>query len=492
MSLIEIENLHRSFGSTRALAGASLTIDRGEILALMGANGAGKSTLVKILSGVQIADSGSIRMNGRTYAPKTPAEAAALGVVTVHQSTDLVGIPDLTVADALLLNHFVDGRQPFFLTGRSVRRTAAAMLREAQFDLPLDLRFSELGPAGRQLIAIARALAMKAQLLILDEPTASLSTEEAGRLYQTVLGLKARGISVLYISHRTADIAALADRAAVLRGGRTVAAFKRPIHFDEAIEAMIGRPLNAARPQARTTPGATVLDLRAVRLRPDSEPFDLQLLEGEVVAITGVLGAGKSRLLSCLFGSHRFTSGEAFLDGKPYAPRHPAEAIAAGVVMAAEDRHRSSLMPRDWPGETIAATISLPHLPRWYPRGLMLSGRENREAVKAIGRLGIKAQSPHQSIWALSGGNQQKVVLARWEAEPSRLMLLDEPFQGVDVGARQDIIAAIRTERSRATLIATSDTEEALEVADRVIVMDHHSLRATPVNDADAILETVA
>lgn len=489
MPLISIENINRSFGSTKALAGASMTIGHGEIVALMGANGAGKSTLVKILSGVQTADSGIIRMNGNSYAPRTPAEAAALGVVTVHQSTDLVGIPDLTVADALLLNHFVDGRQPFFLTARRVRRTAATILREAGFDLPLDRRFSELGPADRQLIAIARALSIKAELLILDEPTASLSADEARRLYQIVLGLKAKGISVLYISHRTADIAALADRAVVLRGGRDVAGFTRPIDFDEAIEAMIGRPLNAARPQARASLGAVVLDLRAVQLRTDAAPFDLQLREGEVVAITGVLGAGKSRLLSCLFGINRFISGQALLDGKPYAPKDAAEAIAAGVVLAAEDRHRSSLMPRDWPGEAIAATISLPHLPRWYPQGLMVSGRETREAAKAINRLGIKAQSPRQSVWALSGGNQQKVVLARWEAEQSRVLLLDEPFQGVDVGARQDIIAAIRADRSRATLIATSDTEEAFEVADRVLVMEHHCLRTENQSDARALLE---
>ncbi|OLP49788.1 sugar ABC transporter ATP-binding protein [Allorhizobium taibaishanense] len=489
MPLLEIENIHRSFGSTRALAGASLVIGRGEIVALMGANGAGKSTLVKILSGVQSADSGAIRLNGRDFHPNSPAQAARCGVVTVHQSTDLVGIPDLSVADALLLNHFVDGRQSFFLTRRTVRKAAAAILAEAGFDLPLDRTFADLGPADRQLVAIARALAIKAELLILDEPTASLSAEEAGRLYQTVLALKARGISVLYISHRTADIAALADRAVVLRGGRNVGSFTRPIDFDAAIEAMIGRPLTSARPQQRSSQGDVVLDLRVVRLRSEAEPFDLQVRAGEVVAITGVLGAGKSRLLSALFGLGAFADGKTYLEGKPYAPRNPAEAIAAGVAMAAEDRHRSSLMPRDWPGETIAATISLPHLRRWYPGGLMASGREAREAARAIGKLGIKAQSPAQSIWALSGGNQQKVVLARWDAEPSRLLLLDEPFQGVDVGARQDIIAAIRANTNRATLIATSDPEEAFEVADRVLVMEHHSLRRASDNRAPALLE---
>ena len=218
MSLIEIENIHRSFGSTRALAGASLGIGRGEIVALMGANGAGKSTLVKILSGVQTSDSGSIRMNGRAYAPQTPAAAAALGVVTVHQSTDLVGIPDLTVADALLLNHFVDGRQTFFLTRRSVRRTAATILSEAGFDLPLERRFSDLGPADRQLIAIARALAGQPRILFLDEATAHIDSETE-QIVQAALSELHGRVTVVAIAHRLSTIRA-ADCIVVLNHGR--------------------------------------------------------------------------------------------------------------------------------------------------------------------------------------------------------------------------------------------------------------------------------
>lgn len=477
MTLLAVQNLSLAFGSTQALADASLTIDRGEVLALMGANGAGKSTLVKILSGLHRADSGTILWNGRDYRADSPAEAAAQGIVTVHQSTDVVGVAGLSVADALLLNQFVDGRQPFFLSKRSVRKKAAAILEEADFDLPLDRDFGDLGTADRQMVAIARALSNRAQLLILDEPTASLSARETGRLYEIVRQLRARGIGILYISHRTADLDALADRVVVLRGGRNVGAFARPIDFDAAIETMIGRSMKAARPLRRERFDRIALELRGIRLLADSVPFDLTLHAGEVVAITGVLGAGKSRLLSALFGVERFTAGSAFLDGSPYRPASPADAIAQGVVMAAEDRHRSSLISIDWPGESIAATISLPHLSRWYPSGFLFSGRETREGEKAIKRLGIKAPGPDASVWSLSGGNQQKVVLARWEAEPSRLLLLDEPFQGVDVGARQDIIAALRAHSDRATLIATSDPEEAQEVADRVLVMEHHSLK---------------
>jgi simple sugar transport system ATP-binding protein len=476
MPLLQIDDLTRSFGSTRALSGTSLSINRGEIVALMGANGAGKSTLVKILSGVLAAETGTISLSGRPFSPHNPAQAARAGVVTVHQSTDLVGAAGLSVADVLLLNHFADRSTPFFVSRTGIRRRAQAMLDAAGFSLPLDRDFGDLTAADRQLVAIARALANKAELLILDEPTASLSGEEARRLFEILLRLRAGGLTILYISHRTADLQAIADRALTMRGGRVVGSFVRPIDFSSAIEAMIGRKLEPARPDARTITGPWVFKMHNARLLPGRTPFDLSLNEGEVVAVTGVLGAGKSRLLSAIFGVTRLASGEMFLDGREHRPASPADAIAAGVAMAGEDRHRSSLMPQGWPGNSLSATISLPHLAKWYPHGFLVGGRERREAERAIARLGIKASGPEASIWTLSGGNQQKAVIARWEAEPSRLLLLDEPFQGVDVGARHDIIRAIRARRSGATLIATSDPEEAFEVADRIVVIDRHVL----------------
>jgi simple sugar transport system ATP-binding protein len=491
MSLLEVENLTRSFASTRALSGASLSIERGEIVALMGANGAGKSTLVKILSGVLASDDGRVSFNGEAYAPKTPAEAASRGIVTVHQSTDLVGAAGLTVADVLLLNRFSDRSAPFFVSKRAIRARAKAMLDAAGFTLPLDRDFGDLSAADRQLVAIARALANKADLLILDEPTASLSIEESRRLFQVLLRLKVQGLAVLYISHRTADLQAIADRALVMRGGRVVGSFERPIDFDVAIETMIGRKLEAARPGAGGGTGPVIFEMIDARLLTGSEPFSFSVREGEVVAITGVLGAGKSRLLSAIFGTSQLASGSMKLDGQPHRPHTPAAAIASGVAMAAEDRHHSSLMPPSWPGNSLAATISLPHLGKWYPQGFLYGGRERREAEKAIKRLRIKTSGPDASIWTLSGGNQQKTVLARWEAEPSRLLLLDEPFQGVDVGARQDIIEAIRGRTDRATLIATSDPEEAIEVADRILIIDHHSVRPADGRSDQSALEGI-
>ena len=486
MPLLQVQSLAKSFGSTQALADFSLAVEAGEIVALMGANGAGKSTFVKILAGLHTPDGGAIRYQGRPFAPRTPAEAARAGIVTVHQSTDLVGVPGLSVADALLLNHYVDGRMPMWLSRASVRRRAQAMLDGAGFTLPLDADFADLTAAQRQLVAIARALAHRARLLVLDEPTASLAAHESARLYQILLDLKARGMAILYISHRTADLQALADRVVILRGGRAVADLHRPVDFNQAIETMIGRPLASARPQARAHATEAVLELKAARLLAGSAPFNLTVHRGEVLAITGVLGAGKSRLLSALFGAGRLAGGTMRLNGAPYAPRHPREAIARGVAMAAEDRHRSSLMPADWPGESIAATIGLPHLARWYPSGLLRRSKEREKARAAIDRLGIRAAGPDASVWSLSGGNQQKVVLARWEAEPNHLLLLDEPFQGVDVGARHDIVRAIREQTGRATLIATSDPEEAMEVADRVLVLDQHSLRENAFTEITA------
>lgn len=489
MPLLRIDGLAHAFGPTKALAGASLEIRSGEIVALMGANGAGKSTLVNVLAGTLAADHGTMTLAGRPYAPRSPAEATDAGVVTVHQSTERVGAPGLSVADALLLHAYADGSAPFFLSRSAVSRKAAAMLENAGFALPLDRDFAELTAADRQLVAIARALSRQASLLILDEPTASISGRESERLYTILRRLRDDGLAILFISHRIADLNALADRAVVMRGGTVVGEFARPIDFDRAVETMIGRPLRAARPDARSFQGAPVLELAGVQLVAGSTQFDLKLHPGEVVAVTGVLGAGKSRLLQTIFGMRHLAAGTMRLDGKAYIPATPADAIKAGIFMAGEDRHRSSLMPADWPGSNLAPTISLPHLPKWYPLGFLLGSRERYEAQCAIDTLGIKASGPEAPMTSLSGGNQQKVILGRWNAEPSRVLLLDEPFQGVDVGARHDIITAIRANTERATLIATSDPEEALEVADRILIIDHHTL--TPAHHAELPAEAI-
>ncbi|WP_237155411.1 sugar ABC transporter ATP-binding protein [Oryzibacter oryziterrae] len=490
MGLLAVEQLVKHFGATKALDKASLRLQAGEIVALMGANGAGKSTLVNILAGALAADGGTITFRGEAFKPANPADAVRAGVVTVHQSTDRIGSAGLTVADALLMPRYAEGSTSFFLTRRSVRQKAAAVLAAADFDLPLDSDFGDLRAADRQLVAIARAVAAKASLLILDEPTASLSSVEAQRLYAVLRRLRARGMTILYISHRIADLAALADRAVVMRGGVVVDEFTTPIDFRAAVSAMIGRPLPSHEAIERDFHGDAVLSVQGLQLVPGAPAIDFDVKRGEVVAVTGALGAGKSRLLATLFGINSPVAGAVQVDGKPYHPRNPAEAIAAGVAYAGEDRHRTSLLPAGWPGSSVAGTISLPHLAKWFPGGLLFGDREAEEARGAIGRLGIRTSGPDAGIETLSGGNQQKTVLARWQAGDFRLLLLDEPFQGVDVGARADIIAAIRASTHGATLIATSDPEEAIEVADRIFAIDRHGLIPWKAPDAVSALAT--
>ena len=472
----------KRFGATQALAGVDLTVRPGEVVGLMGANGAGKSTLVNIIAGAIAADDGAITLDGRPHHPATPRDAIRRGVITLHQATDLAGIPGLTVADSLLLDRFADGRSGLFVSPGKVRREAETIARHAGFTLPLDKDFADIGPAERQLVAIARALSSAPRLLILDEPTASLSGREAERLFAILEDVAARGLAIIYISHRTGDLERLAHRVAILRGGRIVGDFRRPIDFSAAVETMIGRSLADCRPEHRTPKGPVRLSVEGLALFADGPSLDFEVRGGEVVALTGPLGAGKSRLLETLFGARRAARGRILLDGIPYRAASPGEAIAAGVFLAGEDRRRSSLIPSEWPGGTLAATISLPHLGRWFPSGILAGTRERRVAEAAIARLDIRAAGPFARLDSLSGGNQQKVVLARWQAETPRLLLLDEPFQGVDVGARADIIRAIRDQGNVATLIATSDAEEAFEVADRVFLLDKAGLR--PVEQA--------
>ena len=475
---LHLAGISKTYGSTRVLDDVSLSIDPGEVVALMGANGAGKSTLAKIASGVVKPDAGQILVAGRELKRASPQAAHSHGIVTVHQSTDQLGVPSLSVAENLVLDDLCNGNIGLLVGKRRLRQRAQAIAAGFGLDLPMDRDIGELGPAHRQLIAVARAVAAKASVLIFDEPTASLGATEAARLFEVIDRLRSRGVGILYISHRLADLRRLADRIVVLRNGQIVAQQARPLDLSTAIQAMIGRDLHGLTGSRSDHLAANVvLKLARVKLTRNSEPFDLSIRAGEIVAVTGALGSGKSRLLGTLFGLSRIVAGEISLHGAAWRPSGPAAAIAHSVFMAGEDRWRSSLLPPVTPGADIAGTIALPHRRRWFPFGFVQQTRERAVAGKAISALGIRCHSSRDTLDLLSGGNQQKVVLGRWQAVPCQLLLLDEPFQGVDVGARRDLITAIRSARHEsATLIATSDIEEAAEVADVVAVMRNHTI----------------
>ena len=474
--LLSLRQIRKRFGATRALDGVDLTLRAGEVLALMGANGAGKSTLVQIISGACQADSGELLWRGESARFASPRAARQAGIASVYQQTSQLGVPGLSVAQNLLLDQLCSAQSALWLTPASIRRQALAIAATVAPELPLEADFADLSPAQCQLLALARAQHSGARLIIFDEPTASLSARESTALFTLIEQLKRGGVAILYVSHRLADLRRIADRAVVLRNGRVVGEFAVPLQLDAAVEAMIGGQLPARLTRVSRPASAPRLVLKQVQLLPGARPFDLRLHAGEIVAVTGHFAAGKSRLLHGLFGGAAFHSGQVNLDGVPWHAASSADAIAAGVFMAAADRWRSSFLPPEALGSSLSDLMALPHLKRWFPRGWVKQQVLDERARVWIDRLGIVCDGVRATPDQLSGGNQQKVVLARWQSSPAKVLLLDEPFQGVDVAARHDLIASIREMKDRAVLIATSDLEEALEVADRVLVMERHSL----------------
>lgn len=471
-AFLRLEGVGKSFAENRVLVDVDLEIRPGEVLALLGANGAGKSTLVRILAGSHAHDSGRLLIDGEQARFASPHDARQHGIVAVHQQVEQGVVPGLSVAENLLLDELCGAPGfLFFRPGEALKR-AAEIAAGLELHLPLQAPIENLGTAERQLVILSRALALKPRLLILDEPTASLSTVEAERLFHLIDRLRERGVAILYISHRLSDLQRVADRALVLRDGRLVGEFNAPLDLGAAVESMLGAALDEVQLQPLER-GETVLALRDWQLDAQSAAFDLDLHEGEVVALTGLLGAGKSEIAEVLFGLRRHHVGSIRLDGHDWLPRTPREAIAAGVFFAAEDRASNSRVP----GFSVRASMTLPFLRNFTRFGFIDRRAERAKVAEQIQALGIKGPAIQgdcieAALELLSGGNQQKVILARWLLGQGRVLILDEPFQGVDVRARRDIGQRIRASATgRATLVICSDPDEALEIADRILIV---------------------
>ncbi|WP_432219403.1 sugar ABC transporter ATP-binding protein [Pseudomonas kribbensis] len=471
--LIRVRELSKTFGSNRALDRVSLEIFPAEVVALLGANGAGKSTLVKILAGSQSADSGEIQVDGQPRQFNSPLSARRVGIVAVHQQINEGIAPGLSVAENLLLDELCRPDGDFWLNRKRLLERAANIAAGLGLVLPLEQPIEHLGQAERQLVVLARAFALQPRLLILDEPTAALSDAEAQRLFGLIDTLRSRGVAIIYISHRLSDLQRVADRAIVLRDGQLAGEFSAR-QLPQALEAMLGQALEAHVYTPRAT-GREVLKLREVKLLPRTQAFDLTLHEGEVVVLTGLLGAGKSEIAEVLFGLRRPSSGSLQLDGADWQPGSPRQAIQSGVFFAAEDRASQSLVP-DF---SLRRTLTLPFLER-FTRGGFIRNRAEAAAVEAqVTALGIKTTGIDVPMSALSGGNQQKVVLGRWLLGEGRVLILDEPFQGVDVRARREIGQLLRDSADgRATLVICADVDEVLEIADRILLVRDHAVVA--------------
>ncbi|MBK8097690.1 MAG: sugar ABC transporter ATP-binding protein [Planctomycetes bacterium] len=462
--LLSARGIGKAFVGVQALQDVSLELRAGEVLALIGENGAGKSTLMKILAGVHQPDAGNLHLDGQPIALPTPAAALAAGIALIHQELNLCD--NLTVAGALFLGREL--RRGPFLRQRAMDQAAVTALARVGLRVEPRRLVGSLAPGQKQLLEIARALHGQARVLIMDEPTSSLTPGETERLFAVVRELRAQGVGIVYITHRMAEVQALADRVVVLRDGRLVAEIDgREATPERMVAMMVGRQLRGDR-RVGHAPGEPVLEVAGLRTMAwPAHGVDLRLRAGEVVGIAGLLGSGRSELLRALFGADQALAGDIVCAGTRLAAHGPAAAAAAGLVLVPEDRKLQGLVL----GMNVRENLSLPTL---RSRGAWLDhGYEQDLAARAIRELGIATPHQDQVAAALSGGNQQKIVLGKWLAAAPKVLLLDEPTRGVDVGARAEIYARLHelAGQGLAILFVSSELEEVLLLADRVVVM---------------------
>lgn len=485
-----MSGIEKRYGATVALAGVSLEARAGEVLALVGENGAGKSTLMKVLAGALAPDAGSMRLDGAEYRPHGPDAARRAGVAMIHQELALA--PHLSVAENVLLG-CEPRRGPFVARAELRRRAAEALAHVGRGDLELDLPVGRLGPADAQLVEIARAVALEARVLVLDEPTSSLGREDVARLFALVRKLRERGAAIVYISHALEEVIELADRAVVLRDGASVATLARDeLSPERLVAAMVGREVSELYPRSAARPGEVVARVNGLRGLGKLRDASLELRRGEVLGIAGLVGAGRTELLRALFGLDRVASGALRVLALEGA-RTPSERWMQGVGFASEDRKREGLAL----GLSIADNLCLPRLDRHARSGWLRGGSTDGAARDWAARLGIRCAGPTQPVGRLSGGNQQKVALARLLHCDADILLLDEPTRGVDVAAKAELYRLIdelaRGPRPRAVLMVSSYLPELFGTCDRIAVMARGVLgearTVDTIDERDVMLE---
>ena len=488
--LLEVRRVSKQFAGVQALKKVSLTLQRGEVLAVVGENGAGKSTLMKIVAGVESPDEGEILVDGEALPFHSVAHALKAGISLIHQELNLAD--NLSVGGNIFL-----GREPRRL-GLICQTVIDSESRKYLAMVGLDIAPQTLVgalPIGKQqLVEIAKALSTNARLIIMDEPTSSLSEHEAQKLFEVVRELRARGVSILYISHRLGEVEQLADRVVVLRDGQCTGELSREQNQRKhMVPLMIGREVSRFYQRTPHAPGEEVLSVSGLRTPADPEfAISFSLRAGEVVGLAGLVGAGRSELLTTLFGVTPAVAGSMTIGALRRPPRSAREAIAAGIVLAPEDRRRTGLVVP----MSVKRNLSLASLRRDQRRGLLRGflnqTAENRVAAAMIDRMRIKAANDRQSVRYLSGGNQQKVVLGKWLCLQPRVLLLDEPTRGIDVGAKEEIYKLMDQLAGRgvAILFASSEMEEIIGLSDRVLVM-HEGRIASALDRAEVSEESV-
>lgn len=466
----EILNLHhitKIFPGVVALDNVDFSIRRGEIHALVGENGAGKSTLVKILSGVYHKDSGEIRINDKEVDLSSPREAYKQGISTIYQELNLV--PFLNAVQNIWVGR-EDKLDSSFLDRKIMRAETDKILNQLGVDIPTTVPVKNLSVAQQQMVAIARALAEEAKILLMDEPTARLAATEIEHLFSLVKKLSKQGLSVIYISHRLEEIFDLADRITVLKNGKLKGTLEiEDAKLSQVVNMMIGEDLEDQYHKQSLKLGKELFVCENLVDKSVLKGVSFSLREGEVLGIVGPVGSGRTELLKTLFGENRLMSGSILLEGKKYSPKNPSLAINQGIALVPEDRRGEGLILH----MNVSENITLPTFSQWSPFGFVRIKEDERVAKKIANQVDIRMSGIRQVVRYLSGGNQQKVVVGKWLVKKSRIFLLDEPTAGIDVGAKNEIYHLVSelAESGAGVIYVTSEIPEILRIADRILVM---------------------
>ena len=486
--LLEVRGVTKRFPGVVALSGVDLQVHEAEVVALIGENGAGKSTLMKILAGVQPADEGELLIGGEVKRFAGVHDAQKAGVALIHQELNLAD--NLTVEANIFL-----GREPGrfgWIDQKSIRKEAECVLKVVGLDVPADTLLSDLTLGRQQLVEIAKALSTNARVIIMDEPTSSLSMSEAERLFEVIRDLRKRGMSVIYISHRLGEVKELADRVVVFRDGENAGALEREeIGHDTMVKLMVGRDVSQFYQRTSHDLGEVSLSVKGLRTVEHPEQcLDFEVRAGEVVGVAGLVGAGRSEMLAALFGARRAVGGEISAGGWSGLPRSPQEALSHGLALVPEDRKRQGLIL----DMAVKDNMSLAAMRRDAKGPFVDEAKEEALTAEMTEALSVKTPGAWQLARYLSGGNQQKIVLAKWLALKPKVLLLDEPTRGVDIGAKEEIYLLMErfAKEGMAVLFVSSEMEEVMGVADRALVMHEGRISGELVRDEfteEAIME---
>ncbi|MFY0545855.1 sugar ABC transporter ATP-binding protein [Brevibacillus sp. H7] len=466
--LLEMNEISKSFPGVKVLDNVQLTLKRGEVLALMGENGAGKSTLMKILGGIYTRDNGTIKVKGEPQPAMSTGIAAKLGIAIIHQELNL--IPHLSVMENIFLGREYTYGRTGFVNWRRMRAEAKYWLEQLAIDLDPDTLVGELSVGQQQMIEIAKALSMQADILVLDEPTAALTNREIEALFEVIASLKQKGVGMIYISHRMEEIFQISDRITVLRDGQYVGTVETArTNMDELVKMMVGREITDRFPKVEVKPGAERLRVEKLSVKGKLTDLSFAVRSGEIVGVAGLMGAGRTEMAKALFGVERLEAGRIFIDGEEVSISQPIDAIRAGIALVTEDRKEEGLVL----SLTVRENIALPNLEKVSSMGVLKPKDEQELSDGLIKQLLIKTAGGEQVVGSLSGGNQQKVVIGKWLATKPKILILDEPTRGVDIGAKKEIYDIMNrlAQEGVAILMISSELPEVLGMSDRILVM---------------------